>query len=342
MDRKLGIAILGTGDVSSGHIAAYRRNPHVEIRAILSRDAAKATAKARQFGLENCQPFTSLDALLQADGIDAVSICTPHHLHVEQGVACAQASKHMIVEKPVALDLAGLRKLDAAVREHGVRSVVGFVLRWNPLFEMIRSMLAESLIGDLFHAEVDYLHGITKDFGLYPGVSTRAYGGTARLTGGCHAVDALRWFVGKEAVEVFGLGNFSKGNPLDYEYEPNSVTLVTFEDGTTGKVATSLECVGPYTFPIVLMGNGGTIRDNRLFTNRWPGQTGWASIPTILPDSGAVTHHPFDAQINHFVDCILTGRESHCNVADTVKTHEICIASEQSRLTKRPVRLPLE
>ena len=122
MDRKLGIAILGTGDVSNGHIGAYRRNPHVEIRAILSRDAAKAAAKASQFGLENCRAFTNLDALLHADGIDAVSICTPHHLHVEQGIACARAGKHMIVEKPVALDFPGLKKLDAAVREHGVHS----------------------------------------------------------------------------------------------------------------------------------------------------------------------------------------------------------------------------
>lgn len=342
MDQKIGIAILGTGDVSGGHIAAYRRNPHVEIRAILSRDTARAAARASEYGLDRCRAYTSLDALLKDEGIDAVSICTPHHLHVEQGVACAQAGKHVLVEKPVALDLPGLKTLDAAVRESGVRSVVGFVLRWNPLFEMLRAMLAQGLIGRLFHAEVDYLHGITPALALFPWVSKRAFGGSALLTAGCHAVDALRWFVGREAVEVFSFANFSQGNPLGYEYEPNSVTLVRFDDGTTGKVATSLECVGPYTFPIVLMGNAGTIRDNRLFTNRWPGQTGWASIPSILPDSGSVTHHPFHAEIDHFIDCILTGTESHCNVADTVKTHQICLAAEQSRLTGRPVRLPLE
>ncbi len=89
------------------------------------------------------------------------------------------------------------------------------------------------------------------------------------------------------------------------------------------------------------MGNGGTIRDNRLFTKRWPGQTGWAAIPTVLPDSGAVTHHPFAPQMSHFVDCVLSGEESHSNVADAVKTHEICIASEMAKLERKPVRLPL-
>ncbi len=341
MSRQLGAAVLGTGDVSNGHIEAYQADPRTEVRAILSRERAKAEAKARQHGLENCRAYTDLDELLRSGDIDMVSVCTPHHLHVEQGVACAQAGKHIFVEKPIALDLAGLRKLDAAVRQYAVRSIVGFVLRWNPLFETIKAILADGAIGDVFYGEVDYLHGITKDFGLYPWASKRAFGGSALLTGGCHAVDGLRWFLDKEAVEVFSYANFSQGNPLEYEYEPNSVTLVQFEDGTMGKVATSLEYMAPYTFPIALMGNRGAIRDNRLFTKRWPGQTGWATIPTILPDSGAVTHHPFVLQISHFVDCVLSAEESHCNVADAVKTHEICIAGEMSKLEQKPVRLPL-
>lgn len=341
MSQCLGAAILGTGDVSGEHIKAFQVNPRTEVRAILSRDRARAEAKARDFGLNDCRAYTNLDELLKADDIDIVSICTPHHLHVEQGAACAQAGKHIAIEKPIALDAAGLRQLTAAVRESNVRSIVGFVLRWNPLFETIRAIIADGAIGKIFHAEVDYLHGITPNIRLYPWVRQREFGGTALLTGGCHAVDGLRWFVQQEAVEVFSYSNFSQGNPLDYEYEPNSVALIKFADGTMGKVATSIEYVAPYTFPIVLMGNAGTIRDNRLFTKRWPGQTGWATIPTIVPDSGAVTHHPFIHQMAHFVDCVLTGKESHCNVADAVKTHEICIAAECSKVEGKPVRLPL-
>jgi len=341
MSKQFGAAVLGTGNVSGEYIKAFEADPRTEVRAILSRDRARAEAKAHEYGLANCRAYTDLDELLKAGDIHVVSVCTPHHLHVEQGVACAQAGKHIVVENPVALDLDGLRKLDAAVRENKVRSMTGFVLRWNPLFETIKAMLADGMIGDLFHAEVDYLHGIGKELRLYAWLHQRAYGGTALLTGGCHAVDALRWFVAKEAVEVFGYANFSRGNPLGYEYEPTSVTLVKFADGTTGKVTTSLEHVAPYTFPIVLMGNGGTIRDNRVFTKRWPGQTGWATIPTLLPDSGAVSHHPFVYLIGHLLDCIVSGVESHCNMADAVKTHEICLASELSKTEGRPVRLPL-
>jgi predicted dehydrogenase len=62
-----------------------------------------------------------------------------------------------------------------------------------------------------------------------------------------------------------------------------------------------------------------------------------------MPDSADVHHHPFDAQIDHFVDCILEDRESHCNVADAFHTHELCLAIDQS-INKggRVVTLPLE
>jgi predicted dehydrogenase len=341
MSKTLGAAILGTGDVSGEHMKAYQADGRVEVRAILSRERGRAEAKAKEYGLEACRAYTDLGDLLRADDIHVVSICTPHHLHAEQGIACAEAGKHVAVEKPVALDLASLRSLDGAIRENNVRSIVGFVLRWNPLFETIRAIQGGGLIGDVFHVEVDYLHGITKDLHLYPWVSRKEFGGSALLTAGCHAVDAVRWLTGKEAAEVFCYAGWSKGNALGYEYEPNSVMVVKFADGTIGKVATSIEYMAPYTFPIVLMGNRGTIRDNRLFTKEWPGQMGWAAIPTALPDSGAVTHHPFVPQMNHFVDCILSGTESHCNVADAVKTHEICIAADISVREGRPVRLPL-
>lgn len=341
MNETLGVAILGTGDVSNGHITAYKANPRTEVRAILSRDKARAEAKAREHGLAHCRPYTSLDELLKQDDIHIVSICTPHHLHTEQGIACAQSGRHVVVEKPVALNLEDLRKLDRAIREAGVRSIVSFVLRWNPLFDLIRSLLHQGVIGDLFHGEVDYLHGITPKLALYPWVRRREYGGSALLTAGCHAVDALRWFARQEAVEVFSYANTSPGNPLDYEYEPNSITLVRFDGGMTGKVATSIESVAPYTFPIVLMGNGGTIRNNQVYSNRWTGQTGWAAIPTILPDSGSVEHHPFIPQMAHLIECIEAGVESHASVADAVKTHEICIAAEISKIERRPVQLPL-
>ncbi|MCC6155558.1 MAG: hypothetical protein IT367_17445 [Candidatus Hydrogenedentes bacterium] len=64
-------------------------------------------------------------------------------------------------------------------------------------------------------------------------------------------------------------------------------------------------------------------------------------MPTILPDSGDVTHHPFVHEAAHLVDCILANTESHCNVADAYKTHEAVFAADLSGKEGKPIKLPL-
>ncbi|MFB3923827.1 MAG: Gfo/Idh/MocA family protein [Terriglobia bacterium] len=339
--KELGVGIIGTGWVAGAHIQAIEKNPHTEVRGMVSRDKARAATRAEELGLTRCRAYSRLEDMLDDPAIHIVSIATPHHLHVEQGIAAAKAGKHIILEKPVALDLAGLRDLQAAVRAAKVKTVVCFVLRWNPLFDMIKTFLAQGAIGNLFMAEVDYLHGIGPWYAQYEWNTKKDIAGSSLLTAGCHAMDGLRWFVGKRAVEVFAYSNYSPKNPLNYEYEPNSITLVKFEDGTLGKVVSSVECRQPYIFNIQLVGDAGTIRNNQVFSTRWTGQKGWATFPTILPDSGDVSHHPFADEVNHFVDCIQNNRESHCNLEDAAQTHEICFASQISAREKRPVKLPL-
>jgi predicted dehydrogenase len=339
--EKLGVGIVGTGWVSGEYIRAFEAEARTEVRAIVSRDKERAHQKTEEYGITRARSYEQLEKMLDDPGIQIVVLATPHHLHVPQGIAAAKAGKHLVIEKPAALDLGGLRELQAAVEAAKVKTIVSFVLRWNPLFETIRAMLAQDMLGRIFYAEVDYLHGIGPWYAQYHWNIKKEIGGSSLLTAGCHAVDGLRWFVGKKAVEVFAYSNTSPENPLHYEYEPNSVTLIRFEDGTIGKVASSIECVMPYQFNIQLLGDQGSIRNNQLFTRHWPGQKGWATIPTVLPDSGDVAHHPFREEVSHFVDCIQNGRESHASLSDAALTHEICFASEISASQRRPVPLPL-
>jgi predicted dehydrogenase len=339
--KTFGVGIVGTGWVSGEYIKAFQRNPHCEVRGICSRRTETAAAKVREHALGDCGAFDDLDELLRQDDIRIVALCTPNFLHAEQGIAAARAGKHVIVEKPIALDLPSLRRLDRAVQSAGIKSVVSFVLRWNPLFDNIRAMLRQRLLGEVFYAEVDYMHAIDVRLRQHRWHHKKALGGSALLTGGCHAVDGLRWFVQDDAVEVTAYSSRSRKNRLGFEYDPNIVTIVKFAGGVVGKVACSIESQMPYLFNVELFGDKGSIRNNRLYTTTWPGQSDWAEIPTILPDSAEVTHHPFAAEVDHFVDCIVRDRESHCNVADAVKTHEICLAADRSASRGKPVKLPL-
>jgi len=326
-DRKLGVAIHGTGSVACAHAASWRKNPHAEIVSVSSRRAATARRFAQELELD-CTVHDRFEDVLKDERVDIVAVCGPNHVHAEQGIAAAEAGRHLVIEKPMVLSVADNRALRDAVARAGVKTIVSFVLRWNPLFENIKSLLAAGTIGDLFYVEVDYWHGISTWYTGWEWAHTRQTGGSSMLLGGCHAVDAMRWFTGDEVVSVSAMSNNQKKM---FEYDANVVAAMRFRSGAIGKTSVLLDCNMPYAFNIDLAGTDGTLRDNRLWSRKLlPGQTEWAALPTIMPDSGDVHHHPFDAQIDHFVDCIRADRESHCNVADAYKTHEVCLAIDQS------------
>ena len=339
-DRKLGVAIHGVGQVAYAHAASWLKNPHVEIVSVTSRRKASAQRLADKFNLK-CNVGDNFDDVLRADLVDIVNLSGPNDVHTEQGIAAAEVGKHLLMEKPMCLSMDENRALRDAVSQGGVKSVVSFVLRWNPLVENIRALLGSGAIGKMFYAEIDYWHGLSDWWSGFSWAKTLEKGGSTMLTGGCHAIDAIRWIAGQEIVEVSAYGNNVKGN---FEYDANVVALLRFADGTIGKTSALFDAEMPYSFNIDLAGTEGTIRDNRLWSKKLlPGQTGWTEMNTILPDSGDVDHHPFDAEMNHLVDCILQDRESHVNIADAYKTHEVCIAIDRSIARGgEPVKLPLE
>jgi len=340
IDGKLGVAIHGAGQVAYAHAASWLKNPHVKLVSVGQPRREPAVRLKATLGL-HCAIHEEFEPLLKDDRIDILDLTGPIQVHTPQGSAAAQAGKHVLVEKPMCLSMDENRALRDAVAKAGVRSIVSFVLRWNPLFENLKALLGAGAVGKLFYTEVDYWHGLGPSWTGWGWAHKAENGGSTMLLGGCHAVDALRWFAGQEVVEVAAFGNSVKRN---FEFEANVVAILKFADGSIGKTSALFDAEIPYAFNIDLVGTEGSLRDNRIWSKKLlPGQTGWTTMQTVLPDSGAVEHHPFDAEINHFVDCILEGRESHCNIADAYRTHEVCLAIDRSMAQGgKPVRLPLE
>jgi len=357
---KLGVLIHGAGWVSTQHIDAFKKNPNAEIVAISSRTKAGAQKRAAEADLD-VPCLDNYEEALALDGVDVVAVCTPQHVHAENVIAAAEAGKHIVIEKPVCQTLLELRAMQAAVDEAGVKTVVSFVLRWNPLFKKVKSMTAEGAFGEVYCVETDYQSYCGDWWGGYPQGRTRETGRSAFLLAGCHAIDALRWFAAQgefeaaDPVEVFAYeggkrarsreqynpisNDWHDGEPL--EYAGLEMALVKFANGVLGKVSVNFECIQPYAFPVEIFGNKGSVKDNRIWSHSMPDQEEWVELPDIRPDSSDVTHHPFQGEIDHFVDCVLNNRESHCNLADAVKTHEVVFAANECYRTGRPVGLPL-
>lgn len=339
---KFGVGIVGAGWVAGEYVRAFHAHPQTEVVALCSRREEPARELAALHGAAPAI-LTDYERMAARDDVQIICIATPPDCHCAQAVTAARAGKHLVLEKAMATTLEEARAIRDAVAGAGVKSVVSFVLRWNPLFEIIKTQLADNAIGNLFYGEVDYFHGIGPWYKQYGWNVKKEVGVSSLLSAGCHAMDAARWFMGGEIAEVFQYNAFGRGPDFsEYEYAPTSVTVCRFADGRTAKVASCIECVQPYVFNINLVGTLGTIRNNLIYSKtKYPGQTGWAQVPTVMPDSGDVTHHPFTHEVEHLIECIVSDRESHVNVADAYKTHEVCFAADQSGKTGQPVALPL-
>ncbi|MCX7390992.1 MAG: Gfo/Idh/MocA family oxidoreductase [Planctomycetota bacterium] len=335
--KPLTVGIVGTGWVAGAHIDAFRSIPDCTIVAVSSRSLDKAKAKIATHSIAGARAYDRYEDLLNHDGLDIVSICTPHPSHPAETIAAAKAGKHIVIEKPVSLDRANLEQMMAAVADAKVLTSVCFELRWIGLFKNIKAMMAQGLLGDLFYGETSYFHGLGPWYAQWAWNIKKEMGGSAMLTAGCHAIDALVWLVGSRVAEVSAMASTSKHNPLKFEYDPNTVALLQFESGVMGKVAASLECRQPYLFPVLLQGEKGTIWNDHVSTLEWPGMRGWATIPTALPDSGDVNDHPYRGQFEYFLECIRSGTPPHNDLANASHVHEIMFAIEEAVLTKRTV-----
>ncbi len=336
--KRHGVAIQGAGNIARYHIKAYQNNPHTEVVAIGDIDEARARACAAECGL-SCAIYTDFASMLAHSRVELVSICTPNYRHAAETIRAAQAGKHILIEKPIATSLDDLFKMREAVRVAGVKTVVGFVTRYMPLFKAIKAMLAENALGSVFMADVDYWYHLRKEAHQYRAWWTqKEFMGSTTLSAGCYAVDAIRWFVGSEVQEVMAYS--VRGTNPDPDYDTTLLAALRFENGAIGKVSACMEAAMPYLLNVELLGDSGTIRNNLLYSQKYAGENGVIKISDELP-SADFSRIPFQAEIDHFIECIVNDIESPVNLEDGVKTHVVCLAIDQSATQGRPVRLPL-
>ena len=127
-------------------------------------------------------------------------------------MAAAAAGKHIILEKPATLSLEDLRRVESAVTQAGVQFCVCFECRWSSHFQGIRAMLDKGMMGTVHYGEVDYYHGIGPWYGQFRWNITKKGGGSALLTAGCHALDALLLCMGGTVEEVMTYSTKSKSS----------------------------------------------------------------------------------------------------------------------------------
>jgi predicted dehydrogenase len=200
--RKVKTALIGAGFVGPHHIEAARRLGFVDIVAVAGSSQQSADAKAAALNIPKA--YGRYEALLADPEIEVIHNCTPNNLHLPVTMAAIKAGKHVIADKPLAMNSADAKKMLAAATKAGIVHCVTFNYRYNPLMQQARVMIQQGHLG-----QVHFVHGCyLQDWLLYPtDYSWRLEeeaNGTSRATAdiGSHWCDLAGYVTGKRIAEV--------------------------------------------------------------------------------------------------------------------------------------------
>jgi predicted dehydrogenase len=218
--KKLNVGIIGYGWVASAHIAAINASAHAQVKAVYSSRPLDSAKLGAIHGGE-VRAYDALDAMLASAEIDVVSICSYPQQHAEHAVAAARAGKHLIIEKPLALTWKDCLAIERSVRDARVKACVCFECRFSSQFLVTKAIIDQGLLGTIHYGEIDYYHGIGPWYGQFRWNTRRDAGGSALLTAGCHALDALLLCMDAEVESVTSAATRSQSDifgPLRIRY----------------------------------------------------------------------------------------------------------------------------
>jgi len=202
--NRLGMGLVGPGFIAGQHIDAVRRLGDVDVIAIAG--SSKDSAERRASELKVGRSYGSYKELIADGDVHVVHNTTPNHLHFPVTMAALEAGKHVISDKPLALDAEEARRLRDAALAANVAHIVTFNYRGNPLVQQARAMLADGASGEIAYVHGHYLQDWLTDSGVYSWRSDPSKGGATSALGdiGSHWCDLAEHVSGRRIVSVLG------------------------------------------------------------------------------------------------------------------------------------------
>ncbi len=202
--------VLSTANINRKVVPATSAADRCEVVAIGSRDRSRAEAAASEFGI--ARAYGSYEELLSDPDVDAVYIPLPNHLHAEWTIAAARAGKHVLCEKPLAMNAEEAERMVEACASEGVRLMEAFMYRLHPSWEAVRELVSSGRIGDLrsvqswfsyFNDDPTNIRNITEA------------GGGALYDIGCYTVNLSRMLFEAEPSTVHASMTFDEAMGVD-------------------------------------------------------------------------------------------------------------------------------
>jgi predicted dehydrogenase len=346
-DGRIGVGIIGAGDISHSHLLAYRSRQNRDLAhvvAIADVDETRAAAQAERY--EIARTYTSVDDLLAHPDVDAVSVCTPPFLHVEQSIAALRAGKHVLTEKPVSPTLAGLDAIEQAERESGATFSGVFQHRVGQGAQQVKALLDAGRFGRLRFALSETLWQRPQSYYdvWWRGTWEKESGGVS-MGHGIHSIDTFAWLMGEPASLIADAATVK----LAIGVEDTSAATVRFRNGAMGQIIVTVNAqdnrsrveifgddlqavspeapYGPTQVPFRLTSIDPTVAERAQ-----------AEASALHPDE---TTHLHVAMVNDFLRAIIDKRRPLVSVDECRRSMQLITGIYKSAMTGARVSFPI-
>lgn len=350
LKKPVRVAVIGTGGMANWHAENFRKDAGCELVAACDVDLGRAREFAEKHKM--ARAFASAEELISAEEFDAVTIVTPDAFHAPVALLCLKAGKHVLCEKPLALNYKDAAKMVSAAKRAGVVNMVNFSYRDWPCIQAATAAIRRGEIGEVRHVEASYLQAwlaskVWGDWRKNPAWLWRlssAHGSKGALGDvGVHIVDYATFPCGPVKEVYCRMRAFPKA-PGDrigkYNLDANdsAVLNVEFANGALGTIHTS-RWVGGHANRLALKiaGTKGTISmDSELSTTSYKICNGKGLHKGEWRE---VSCKPVPTNYQRFIAAIRKGKPGEADFARGAEVQKVLDACFESEAKKRPVRV---
>jgi predicted dehydrogenase len=338
MSDKLNVAIIGCGDISGRHFQAFQTEAErAQITVCCDTDAERARKAVQECGNSDAAVMTDYHDLLSDRKVHAVDICLPHHLHAPVAIACAEAGKHILCEKPLALNPEECDRMIAAAKANGVTLMHLEPQRMSATIAKAAAMIREGKIGRIAGIQGTFAYWqraeLNRDWRANPAQS----GGGHLMDGGIHLVDAMR-HLGGEVVSVQAMTAQYRPE-LGPDSEDLAALNLRYAGGHCGQLFACHATRGRGASPsVTVFGTEGC-----LSLDAFGSGFGLVYFPVGRPHEVITSEHSgnqtYERAIRHFLDVVLNGEPLRATPEDGRENVRVVLAAYEAARNGREVLL---
>jgi myo-inositol 2-dehydrogenase / D-chiro-inositol 1-dehydrogenase len=343
--NKVRVGIVGSQFISSIHVEALSRCAEAELFAVASPTRDNAQSFARKHGIPH--HFSDYRKMLEMDEIDIVVLGLPNHLHCQATIDAAEASKHIVLEKPMCLNLAEADQMLAACKQAKVKLMYAEELCFAPKYVRLKQLLDSGALGDPVLLKQSEKHDGPHAPHFW---DVSRSGGGVTMDMGCHAFEFFRWLLGRPAVKSVYAQMSTQVHQAKTKGDDNAIIILEFANGTVAMAEESWTKLGGMDDRAEVHGSKGVAYADLLHGNsietystvgydyavEKAGSTvGWSF--TIYEE---IWNYGFVHEMAHFVDCVQHDKQPLVTGEDARAVLEIIFAAYASAGEGRKIELP--